>query len=106
MTMTSGKGDDCNRVNIGGVTKLHGDPKKKAEKGHTIILFPGGSVEVSRTSDNQYWVHVAIEKDGTAQIVNARIDACDDYLIPANKALKTSLETARVEHVAFLVKPC
>ena len=105
MTMTSGKGEDCNRVNIGGVTELHGDPKKKQEKGHTIILFPGGSVEISRTSDNQYWVHVAIEKDGTSQIVNARIDACGDYLDAANAALKTSLETARVEHIAFLVKP-
>jgi hypothetical protein len=105
MKLSSARGSDCNKVKIGGTTTLHGDPAKKVEKGHTIVLFPGGSVEISRTTDEHYWVHVAVDRDSKAAIVDARVDANGSYMAAANEALKTGLETADVEHIAFLVKP-
>jgi hypothetical protein len=47
-----------------------GDPKKP-ECGTAIIKFPGGHVEVTRTSDNKYWAHLCV--DETAEIVNSRM---------------------------------
>ena len=44
---------------------LIGDPKVKAESAEHIITNPGGSFSVTRTSKNEYWVHVAVHKDDT-----------------------------------------
>jgi hypothetical protein len=42
--------------------ELLGD-KKRPEPAQHIIEFPGGAIEVSRTSDGaSYWVHVIIHK--------------------------------------------
>lgn len=45
---------------------LKGDPRKPESAVH-IITFPGGSIELSRTSDDEYWVHMAVNKK---EIVN------------------------------------
>lgn len=73
--LKTAKGEQCNRVNIGGTTVLHGDPSIKTEKPHTIVLFPGGSVEVARTEDGEYWVHVMKDRERSAPITNVRVDA-------------------------------
>lgn len=39
--LISEKGAGVNRVKIGAVNELFGDPKKKIEKEMTIVLFPG-----------------------------------------------------------------
>jgi len=46
--------------------------KSKPEPSTGIIKFPGGHVEVSRTSDGKYWAHVYT--DEAANIVDSRID--------------------------------
>lgn len=46
--------------------------KRRPEPSTGIIRFPGGYVEVSRTSDGSYWVHA--HRDGEAKIVGSRVN--------------------------------
>lgn len=107
------RGTDCNKVKIGGVTELLGDPKIKIEQPHTIIRFPGGSVEIARTSDDNYWVHVAVrdgvtsggDPEGAAKIIRARMDHDGRYNDEGNSALNDAVAAGDVNHIAFLVQP-
>lgn len=47
--------------------ELKGD-KRVPESAEHIITFPGGSFSVCRTSDNRYWVHIYLEKEGLEDI--------------------------------------
>lgn len=38
--------------------------KSKPESAEHIITFPGGSISVCRTSNNDYWAHISIYTDG------------------------------------------
>lgn len=107
----SHQASECNRVKIGGRTELLGNPKIKPEKPHTIIGFPGGDVEIARTSEGLYWVHVAV-RDGSAwgaptggQIVRARLDAEGRYADAANATLDDELGLGDIRHIAFLIRP-
>ncbi len=40
--------------------ELLGDKTKRPESAQHVIEFPGGAVEVSRTSDGNYWAHILI----------------------------------------------
>jgi hypothetical protein len=58
----------------------HGVP----ESAQYIIIFPGGSIEVSRTSNDEYWVHIEINTgeilpetvraSKKGQIIDSRLD--------------------------------
>src|SRR5579859_3930515 len=65
--------------------KLFGDKKRKPESSAHIIEFPGGAIELSRTSDGNYWAHIIANRDHTVddceglvsafgEIVGSRID--------------------------------
>jgi len=43
---------------------LLGDKTKRPEPAQHIIEFPGGAVEVSRTSDGHYWAHIIVHATG------------------------------------------
>lgn len=102
-------GTACNRVQIGGKTDLLGNPDIRREKPHTIVGFPGGDVEIARTSDGDYWVHIAVRKQigvtPSATIVRARIDPTGRYADVANAAINQEIAAADIEHIAFLVRP-
>lgn len=80
---------------------LLGDKTKKPEPAQHIIEFPGGAVEVSRTSDNNYWAHIIINNDQFADgdgggrtsargvVVGSRLDREDTPLeeIPGGESL-------------------
>ena len=103
-----GFGTDVNGVAIGGETVLLGDPDIRPEKPYTIVRFPGGNVEIARTSDGNYWIHVAVRGalgDKPGEIVNARIDFASRYGDEANALLRQEIARGDVEHIAFLVKP-
>lgn len=51
------------------VITLHGNPKKPESATH-IIEFPGGSIEVSRTTEGDYWAHIAVNKGQIIQDCN------------------------------------
>lgn len=42
---------------------LKGD-KRKPESAEHRIYFPGGSISVCRTSNNQYWAHIEVYTEG------------------------------------------
>ena len=46
--------------------------KSKPEPSTGIIKFPGGYVEVSRTTDGSYWAHMLV--DDPKSVINSRID--------------------------------
>jgi hypothetical protein len=97
------RGQENNRARIGGRTELLGDPNIKPEKPYTIIAFPGGDVEIARTTDNQYWIHLAVRDGG--EVVDARIDLAGRYADESNAALRKEIEAGDVTHIAFLVNP-
>ena len=89
---------------------LHGDPEIKIEKPYTLLRFPGGQIEISRTTDDRYWVHIAVNAPddviGTDNrigvIDDARIDAADRYVDPQ---IAQEIVKADVRHVAILIRP-
>jgi hypothetical protein len=74
--------------NVLGV-ELEGNPKKP-EPIHFRVKFPGGSIEVVRTTDDQYWAHVNVNHperserfkgDGVQDgfLTDARIDSLNKH---------------------------
>lgn len=59
------------------VITLQGDPRKPESAEH-IIIFPGGSISVCRTSNNEYWAHIQVNK---GQIIDDTIEASSAGLI-------------------------
>lgn len=65
------------------VIKLTGN-KKDQESAEHIIIFPGGSISVCRTTDNDYWAHIevntnqvledTVRQSKTGEIVTGRLD--------------------------------
>lgn len=98
-------------MKIGQRTQLLGDPSLKIEKPYTIIGFPGGDVEVSRTTEGNYWVHVAVHSDldvagqPMGKIIDARMDAVGADCGLANRAMQSALKNHDVQHIAFLIQP-
>lgn len=89
---------------------LVGEKYTRPEPAQHIIEFPGGSIELSRTSDGNYWAHIAVNRnpahDGgslrdsmTGEIVGSRIDR----VFPEGVSDFTDAET--IEHVAVLIRP-
>jgi hypothetical protein len=63
--------------------RLQGDPSIRPEPVHVRVVFPGGDVDVVRTTDGDYWVHVRVDSaqdvaaevaDQAGRIVDARLD--------------------------------
>lgn len=42
--------------------RLLGDKEIQLESAEHIIEFPGGAIEVARTSDGNYWAHILINR--------------------------------------------
>ena len=42
--------------------ELLGDKTRRPEPAQHIIEFPGGAIEVSRTTDGDYWAHIIINQ--------------------------------------------
>lgn len=43
--------------------ELLGDKTRRPEPAQHIIEFPGGAIEVSRTTDGLYWAHIIVETE-------------------------------------------
>ena len=104
------RGQACNfsgKSAVGEFT-LHGDPEVKIEKPTTIIHFPGGSVEISRTSEGDYWAHVAVDSEGEAPVgdtygeaIDARVDIEGPLYV--SKELYEELKSSRFRHFAMRI---
>ena len=92
--------------------ELTGDIKNMESPEGARIYFPGGDVSVTRTQDNEYWVHVWVAKHDNnkndtsahegpfASIVGARIDSTEKATHEANVG---DLGNDDVYHVAVKI---
>ena len=88
---------------------LKGDSNHPESAEH-IIVFPGGSIGVCRTSNNEYWAHIEIYKGEpgsggmresvTASVVAVRVD----NLNGVQRQLSDQLEELDILHLAVRVK--
>ena len=63
--------------------RLYGNPKIQPEPESFRVCFPGGDVDIVRTSDGDYWVHVRVDSEDdvnqesasvAGKLVDARLD--------------------------------
>lgn len=99
---TKSFGVDCEGI------QLEGNPKNP-EPTHTRITFPGGDVDVVRTSNGEYWVHVRVNRDDstsydpcapTGELVDGRIDLSQGY---PTDAQKSALNDSKLQHLAIRI---
>ena len=89
------------------IIKITGN-KKKQEPAETIVIFPGGSISVCRTTDNKYWAHIdvnheqvipdTIRQSKAGKIISARLD----YSNPPSDI--RTVDTDKLNHVAVLIE--
>lgn len=75
---------------------------RNPEPAMCTIKFPGGSVEVSRCSDNTYWAHIRV--DDPTNVVDSRVD----HSYEAARELGSIPSFPRadaVEHIALRIAP-
>lgn len=88
--------------------KLLGNKDIRPEPAQHVIEFPGGAIELTRTTDGNYWAHIIVNRkhrvDDTkgfhaafGRIIGARIDA-DDGVHPLR-------EYEEINQVAVLIRP-
>lgn len=83
------------------VTVLFAGNRNKPEPSTGIIRFPGGHVEVARTSDGAYWAHVEVEKAGNIQ--QSRIDYNHEGYEATGGSIPTIPHADKIQHMAILV---
>ena len=88
--------------------ELKGDPKKSPESAEHIIVFPGGSISVCRTSDNNYWAHIEVytEYDGPAwndQGVREQRNGRIEVIRVDTKDGVKEVEPVETDHFAVLI---
>lgn len=89
------------------VILLKGDPKSPESAEH-IIKFPGGSIAVTRTSDNEYWAHIEVNKgqvledmfreSKAGEIVDSRLD----YVNPTEDSRISGIKS--LQHLAVRIR--
>lgn len=93
--------------------ELLGDKTKRPEPAAHIIEFPGGAIELSRTTDGNYWAHIIVNRDfalpgeiegmegAYGEIVGSRID----YEFPTEPHIIEVPNAQRVRQIAILIRP-
>ena len=93
--------------------ELLGDKTRRPEPATHIIEFPGGAVELSRTSDGNYWAHIIVNRDfalpgdiegmegAYGEIVGSRID----YEFPTEPNIVEIPAAQQVRQIAILIRP-
>jgi hypothetical protein len=92
--------------------ELLGDKVVRPEPATHIIEFPGGAIELSRTTDGNYWAHIIVNRDFTVddtrglraaygKIVGSRID----YEFPCDPNIVAVPRAQRVRQIAVLIQP-
>ena len=80
--------------------KFMGD-KRKPEPETGIISFPGGHVEVTRTTDGKYWAH--IEVNDPSNVVSSRIDYNHEGYIKSGGQSPDIPHAEHIQHLAIMV---
>lgn len=85
------------------IIELKGNPKNPESAEH-IIIFPGGSISVTRTTDNQYWAHITVntEKVDGAGIVDSMKGKIEVIRIDTPNGVK-EIDHKNTDHFAILI---
>ena len=83
------------------VTIIFKGDKDSPEPGTAIIKFPGGHVEVTRTSDNKYWAHIEVEK--ASNIKESRIDYDFDGYKKSECKIPDVPNAEHIQHIAIKI---
>jgi hypothetical protein len=87
--------------------ELLGDKTQRPEPAQHVIEFPGGAIEVSRTSDGNYWAHIIVhhgEPGDSAGFTSARGKVIDSRIGRAYPHGVGSIDNhAEIEQVAVLI---
>jgi len=86
---------------------LKGD-QRNPEPESFRVQFPGGDVDVVRTTDDEYWVHVRVNRPENfldedaplGRIVDARLDITDKH---ASETMVGDFENPNLYHLAVRV---
>ena len=94
--------------------ELLGDKHVRPESAEYIIEFPGGAVEVARTSDGDYWCHIIVhhgqvlgDAAGSARL-SARGEVIGSRLGRVGRPLNPVEDVpdpGTVEQIAVLIRP-
>lgn len=87
--------------------KLKGD-RRNPEPESFRVQFPGGDADVTRTTDNEYWIHVRVNRPGhtidedepNGRIVDARLDIEDKH---ASETKVGDFENPNLYHLAVRI---
>lgn len=88
---------------------LLGDKTIRPEPAQHIITFPGGAIELSRTSDGNYWAHILINRGwaledqegfhaATGEVLDSRLDRDDGEIPEIDRA-------SDLRQIAVLIRP-
>lgn len=80
--------------------KFQGNPKNP-EPGTAVIEFPGGHVEVTRTTDGRYWAHVEVADP--QNIERSRIDYTHEGYRETGGAIPDIPHADKIRHMAILI---
>ena len=90
--------------------RLEGNPENP-EKPYFRVCFPGGDIDISRTTNGEYWIHLRVDRPEsgmhiagetkTAHITDARLDAHGKH---ASEMDQGDFNDPNLYHVALRVK--
>ncbi len=92
---------------------LLGDKTKRPEPASHIIEFPGGAIELSRTSGGDYWAHIIVNRDfalpgeveGLEGALGEIVDSRMDYAFPACPNVVPVPHAPELRQIAILIRP-
>jgi hypothetical protein len=91
---------------------LRGDKTRRPEPAQHIIEFPGGAIELSRTTDGAYWAHIIVNRRDAVEDVGGLRSAIGE--IVGSRITRTNKGAAAVreidadedvEQIAVLIRP-
>jgi hypothetical protein len=93
--------------------RLLGDKTTRPEPATHIIEFPGGAIELSRTTDGNYWAHIIVNRDfalpddcdGLRAAYGAIVGSRIDYDFPSDPNIVNVPNAEQVRQIAVLIEP-
>lgn len=87
--------------------ELLGDKTRRPESAQHVIEFPGGAIEISRTSNGDYWAHIHVNRDEVVEDAEGRVSAkgkvVGSRMFLEDKGLSEIPDGSEIEQIAILI---
>lgn len=100
----------CNVDRLGRAPKrieLLGDKTLRPESAQHVIEFPGGAIEVSRTSTGEYWCHIHVNRDwadGDMQGIRGAMGKVVGGRLDFGEGVEDVPNQDRISQIAILIR--